>query len=350
MSLICECGWSEKLGLEYRVKCPRCSRALRVEAERSWRPAGRGLSRYSSMLALTPLLTLGEGSTPLLERSMLSARVLLKLEHLNPTGSFKDRGAALAIGYASSLGYRSVVEDTSGNTGIAVAAYSTALGLEATIVMPSDAPAGKKALCRALGAEVIEASSREEAYRKALELWRKGSCYLSHLWSPLFIEGYRTIAYEVYEEAGIPDLVVCPVGSAGLLLGLYAGFRDLVEAGVADKMPKLIAVQGASVAPLYELLYGRRPQGESKLADGIRVPSPPRLSEAAQAIRETDGLAITVTDQEISSALRRLLKMGLIVEPTSAAAIAALAKLPRAELQDKRILTPLTGSGLKQLL
>ena len=296
---------------------------------------------------MAPVLTLGEGGTPIVERELLGSRIFFKLESLNPTGSFKDRGAALAVGYASSLGYRSVVEDTSGNTGIAVAAYSAALGLEATIVMPADAPGGKKRLCRALGARVVEAPSRREAYEKALELQGEGCCYISHLWSPLFIEGYRTIAYEVYEEAGVPDLALCPVGSAGLLLGLYAGFRDLVEAGLADRVPKLIAVQGASVAPLYELLYGRKPRGESKLADGIRVPNPPRLREAAQAVRDAGGAVVVVADPEIEEAYRKLLKMGLIVEPTSAAALAALGKLPQKEIQGKKVLLPLTGSGLK---
>jgi threonine synthase len=302
------------------------------------------------MIATPPSRDLGEGGTPSMVVEWRGLEIVYKLEHLNPSGSFKDRGAATSVSHAEVLGARCVVEDSSGNAGIAVARYARAAGLRATVYVPADAPEGKKAILRLLGAEVVEAPSRSEASKMVWSRAAKGECYyVDHLSSPFFIEGLRTVAYEVYEEHGTPDAVIVPFGSGGLFLGIYHGFRDLVELGMERRVPRMYAVQGASVAPLYEAVHGRKPLGTSRLADGIRVAEPPRLSEALEAIRSSQGDVVVVTDDEISAALRELLDLGLIVEPTSAAAQAALAKLAE-KLKDegvRRVLVPLTGSGLK---
>ncbi len=305
------------------------------------------------MLVIAPLKSLGEGATPLITVEKAGLRIHLKLEYLNPSGSFKDRGTVLAISHASSVGLRCVVEDTSGNTGISVAMYSTVMGLQAAIVMPHDAPEGKKRAVKLLGGEVHEAPSRGEATAIAQKLVAEHRCYyVDHLSSPLYIEGYRTIAYEIFERIGVPDAVIIPTGSCGLFIGTYRGFEDLNKLGYAHRKPMMIAVQGIEVAPLYEKLYSKKPpSGSSKLADGIRVPEPPRLDEAASIIRETRGRVVLVSDEDIVSALHELLGMGLIVEPTSAAAYAALAKvadeLKSVGIED--VVIPLTGSGLKML-
>ncbi len=335
-------------------RCPRCGHPLDVAGfDRIWSPNGPGLSRYRSMLAIAPLKSLGEGATPLITVEKARLRVHLKLEYLNPSGSFKDRGTVLAISHASSVGVRCVVEDTSGNTGISVAMYSTTMGLQATIVMPRDAPEGKKRAVKLLGGEVLEAPSRGEATIMAQKLVaERRFYYVDHLASPLYIEGYRTIAYEIFECIGVPDAVVVPAGSCGLFIGTYRGFEDLYRLGYARRKPMMIAVQGVEVAPLYEKLYGEKPpSGTSKLTDGIRVPKPPRLEEAVSIIRETEGRVVLVSDEDIVSALRELLGMGLIVEPTSAAAYAALVKVAD-ELRSmgiEDVVIPLTGSGLKML-
>ena len=335
-------------------RCAKCGGVLDVRGfERVWSPAGSGISRYSSMLALTPVKSLGEGCTPLVAMEWRGLRIYLKLEHLNPSGSFKDRGTAIAISHAYRLGIDRVVEDTSGNTGISVAMYSRALGIRACIAMPRDAPEGKKLAIRLFGGEVIEASSRAEATAIAIDLTTKhGYYYIDHLSSPLYIEGYRTIAYEVFERIGVPDAMIVPAGSCGLLIGTYRGFEDLYRLGFARRLPRVVAVQGVEVAPLYEKVYGGKPGGgSSRIADGIRVPNPPRLAEAVDIVRSSGGRVVLVDDNEIVHALRELIDMGFVVEPTSATVYAALIKVvdDLKSLGVESVLLVLTGSGLKML-
>lgn len=283
------------------------------------------MARYSSMLPIEPPQVLGEGGTPLVERRISGVSMLFKLEYLNPTGSFKDRGTSLALAYAKSLGYRIVVEDTSGNTGASVAAYASALGLKSRIYMPRSAPEGKKNLVRLFGGEVVEAPSRGDAAEMVLgEAGKRGVFYVAHTWSPFYVEGPKTIAFEAYEQGAELVAVVAPVGSGGLLLGLYKGFKELVGEGLANGLPVLVAVQGFSNTPVYRAFYGGEPSEErdSSLADGIMVPSPPRLSEIVSAVRSTRGCVVLVDNREIASSLKTLAQSGLVVEPTSATVVA----------------------------
>ncbi|MEM1635561.1 MAG: pyridoxal-phosphate dependent enzyme [Thermosphaera sp.] len=340
------CGFRTSLWSQYLFKCPRCEHPLELEYEIRFEPRGRGLFRYSSMLPFTPDKTRGEGSTPLVREVLNSVEVFFKLEYLNPSGSFKDRGSALAAYYAYRMGFDKVVEDTSGNTGISVALFARLYGLEARIIMPKTAPEGKKKLVRKLGGIVVEASDRSEAASKALEFARD-HFYVAHTWSPLFTTGFTTIAYEIYEEAGVPDAIILPVGSGSLLLGVYQGFRSLVKLGVVQRIPVIYGVQGYSVQPVFKAVKGYEEKGEeSTLADGVMVPNPPRLSEIASKIREAKGDVILVGNTEIAEATRELWEMGFTVEPTSAIVLAALRKMADA-LRGKRTALILTGSGLK---
>ncbi len=343
------CGFRAPLSKHYYWRCPRCGAPLDLEYEYEWKPKGRGVSRYSSMLPLAPRVSLGEGGTPTLKRRFMGVNVHLKLEYLNPTGSFKDRGTSLAVSLALRLGYTSVVEDTSGNTGISVAAYASVAGLRARIYVPRDAPRFKKELMRLLGAEVVEAPSRADAAETVVRE-ASNSFYVAHTWNPLYIEGAKTISFEAYEDGFREGAVVAPVGSGGLILGLWRGFTQLQSLGLAGHV-RLIAVQGTSVQPVYEKLYGhRRETGRpSRLADGIRVPSPPRLEEIVKAVKESKGCVVVVDDQAIAEALQELHRWGLIVEPTSAAALAGLKEALNQGCIDRgeEVLLPLTGSGLK---
>lgn len=345
---ICNCGFREGFWQNYFWRCPVCGGPLRIDYEKRFEPAGgRGLARYSSMLPLTPLETRGEGSTPLVIYEDGVNKILFKLEYLNPSGSFKDRGSSLSIAYAHSLGFNSVVEDTSGNTGISVALYSKLYGMKSCIYMPKTAPRGKKLLIKALGGLVIETENREEAARRVVESIND-SFYVAHTWNPLYIVGASTIAYEVYEEFGIPDAVIAPIGSGGLFLGLYEGFRNISvsESGVGT--PYFIAVQGCSTQPVYEKIHGYKPCGESWLADGIMVAKPPRLDEIVNIISSNGFRVELVNNEEIVSALKELHELGFIVEPTSASTWAIYKKI-RGEMKNKTVLIPLTGSGLKTL-
>ncbi len=317
--------------------------------EGGYNPRGRGLGRYGDSLPFTPDRWIGEGSTPLIEDEDMGLRLLYKLEYLNPSGSFKDRGSALSIYYAHRMGFKRVIEDTSGNTGVSVALYSRIYGLKPYIVMPKTAPKAKKRLVKLFGGEVIEAPSRGEAPRIAEE-YSGDAYYVAHTWSPLYILGSMTISFEVYDEAGVPDKMIIPVGSGGLFLGLMKGFEYLHNIGVADKIPKPIAVQGCSEQSLYRAVYGEAVEGcESRYADGILVPNPPRLEELKEYIYRYRGDVVVVDDEMIRRALGILVDKGFLVEPTSATVYAALLKAVEKGLVEKgeTILLPLTGSGLK---
>ncbi len=356
-SLRCtKCGYEIPISDESLLipLCPRCSGLLEIAGEEPvWRPRGSGLARYASMLAIRPIWCRGEGQTQLVVEEYRGLHLWFKLEYSNPSGSFKDRGAALALSHASTLGARCVVEDSSGNAGLAVARAASMLGLESIVVVPRDAPLGKKRAIRLLGASLVEAETRAAAASLALELARRRKCYyVYHLGNPFFVEGLETIAYEVYEQRGIPDAVIAPFGSGGLFLGIARGFAKLRSLGLAKKQPMMIAVQGVDVHPLYDAIYGPAAlSGSSRLADGIRVPNPPLLGQGARIVRETKGKVVLVNDEEIMRALRELIERGFVVEPTSAAVLAALGKVVD-ELREtgiRDILLPLTGSGLKVL-
>ena len=337
---------------EYHWRCPKCGSPLNIQYEKTWRPRGRGLLRYSSTLPFRPKKSLGEGNTPLVVRRIRGVRVFFKLEYLNPTGSFKDRGALLSLSYARLKGYRGVVEDTSGNTGIAVTAYSKLYGMKPLIVMPEYAPRGKKLLIKALGGEIVETPTRGDAARKVLELVDEGTFYVAHTWSPFFIIGASTIAYEAFEQGFRGRVVIAPIGSGGLFLGLYYGFRDLVSWGLIKDYPLLIGVEGISVTPIYDELYGKPSiTGDSTLADGVMVPNPPRTREIVDVLRKHNGRIVLVNNNDILRALKELYRLGFIVEPTSTLPYIALWKMLEEKIIDRgeEVLIPLTGSGLKTL-
>ncbi len=341
------CGFRADLFSGYYWKCPRCGSPLDIVFKTVYRIDGRGFSRYSGLLPFTPLKSIGEGGTPLVVVDS-SSRLLFKLEYLNPSGSFKDRGSSLALTYAYRAGFERVVEDTSGNTGISITLYSRVYGLEPVIYMPRDAPPGKKKLIRLLGGRIVETSSRREAMEKVLEA-SHNAFYVAHTWNPLYILGASTISYEVHEDGEVPDYTIIPVGSGGLFLGIMRGFETLYKLGLIKKIPVPIIVEGVSNYPVYKALHGEHGlKGTSRLADGIMVPEPPRLDDIVIVLKRYHGRIILVDDEEIKTALRELIDYGFIVEPTSATVWAAYKKI-RDELRGKNVLLPLTGSGLKMI-
>jgi len=342
------CGFKAELWSRYYFECPVCKSPLEITRPLLFEPRGKGLARYSSMLPLTPERGRGEGGTPLVREVLNSVEVWFKLDYLNPSGSFKDRGSALSIYYAYKMGFKSVVEDTSGNTGVSVSLYSRLYGLKPFIYMPRTAPEGKKKLVKRLGGVVVETADRAEASLKVLEHAGE-SFYVSHTKSPLFLEGFTTIAYEIYEDAGVPDALIIPVGSGSLLLGVFKGFQNLASLGLISETPVIYAVQGYSVQPVYKAFKGCEEEGEaSTLADGVAVPNPPRLQEIVSAVRASKGDVVLVGNSEIEKAYAELWERGFTVEPTSAIVHAAFLKLLD-KLKGKRVASILTGSGLKMI-
>ncbi len=320
----------------WRLKCPRCGFEGEEGRYYPWCPRCRGpLEVLGRLPAQRPLL--GEGSTPLVE----AGPALVKLEYLNPTGSFKDRGVSYSLWLAKRLGYRCVVVDSSGNTAVSVAAFAGRLGLEARVYVPKGAGAGKKALIRALGARLVEAPSRDDAASMAER--DAGECFhVAHQTSPVFLEGVKSLGRELAGAAGRD--VILPVSSGSLLLGVY---RGLLESGVKDF--RLIAVQSPEAASLegrVEVL-ARVGGGSGRLLDALVVKRPARLDEIAAAVESTGGGVVIVGDEAVKGALRELLSAGFIVEPSSAAAWAAFRALEKAGALRGKPLVVLTGSGLK---
>jgi len=310
--LVCRsCGY-EHPPEEYTYRCPRCGGPLEVEGQL---PKPRG-----------PIL--GEGGTPLVEVDGTA----YKLEYLNPTGSFKDRGSSLSVWLASKLDYECVVEDSSGNTGISVAAYAARLGLRARIHAPEGAGRGKLAIIRRLGAELILHPDRESATRGAIVDAEK-CFYVSHLYSPIFLAGMESLAGELAGAARGASVIV-PVSSGSLLVGLHRGFRRLgVDA-------RLIAVQSPRAASLDGRVpvLARMGGGEGRLLDALVVREPPRIRDMVEA---ASGVVI-VGDEAVRDGLSSLYSKGFIVEPSSAVVEAA-----RRVVGGPRVVAVLTGSGLK---
>ena len=216
-----------------------------------------GLRRYARWIPVPERflaqITLGEGSTPLIAAGESLPGVYLKLEYVSPTLSFKDRGAVVLVASALERSATTLVADSSGNAGSAIAAYAGRARLECRVFVPGGTSPGKQAQIRAYGASVEEVvGDRTATTEAAIEAVRQsGAMYASHIYDPLFLQGTKTFAYEIFEQLGkVPEAIVVPVGNGTLLLGAAHGFRELKAAGAIDRAPALIAVQAERCAPL----------------------------------------------------------------------------------------------------
>jgi threonine synthase len=301
-------------------------------------------------------VSLGEGWTPLIPGDWNGARVTYKLELAMPTGSFKDRGMTVMVSYLRSRGVRRVLEDSSGNAGASLSAYSAAAGLACRILVPETASAAKITQIAACGAEVVTIPGlrqdvAEAALRQSAEIF-----YASHNWQPFFVEGTKTLAYELWEQLGFraPDNVVVPLGYGSNILGCDRGFAELVRGGEIPRMPRLFGVQAARCAP-YHAAYAAGVEHliptpvAPTVAEGIASAKPTRVAEVLRAVRGSGGAVVAVDEAEIVSALRTLAARGLYVEPTAAAAAAGLTRLLAAGAirPDESTVLVLTGTGLK---
>jgi threonine synthase len=320
-------------------------------------PAQPGLWRYRRLLPLEPAwdpVTLGEGNTPLLPVQWAGQDLFLKLESASPTGSFKDRGAAVLATTLRGLGIGRVVDDSSGNAGTSLAAYAARAGIACDVCVPHTVAAPKLAQMDAYGAEVIQINGKREY--AALAAWAAaahGAFYASHVYNPFFLAGIETLAFELWEQLGhvAPDSLVLPVGNGTLLLGVYNGYRRLLQAGKIERLPRLLAVQTAACAPILHAFRDGRDTVEPVVpgptsATGIAIGQPVRGAQILAAVRTTGGTVLDVTEQQIEQARNQLARVGFYVEGTSAVTVAALAKLSHPPISTPLIVL-LTGHGLK---
>lgn len=331
-------------------------------------PAERGvIERFRAHLPVsdaTPVVSLGEGSTPLIRCARLAARVgrgcevFVKYEGLNPTCSFKDRGMTVAVSKAMERGTSAVVCASTGNTSASAAAYAARAGIRCAVILPAGKIAsGKLVQAFAYGAKVVAIEGNfDDALRVVRELGRRPDFTIVNSINPDRIAGQKSAAFEIVEELGdAPDIHILPVGNAGNISAYWAGYREYIEAGYAATTPAMVGFQAAGSAPIYHSRVIEQPE---TIASAIRIGNPASWETANRAIRDSSGAIDIVTDDEILEAQSWLASNeGIFVEPASAASIAGLFKCcdpsrgPRYPMADvaegSRIVCTVTGHGLK---
>jgi threonine synthase len=358
--------------------CPTCGRAAAADRP-LWRcrcggplnlVPGRGLARgeiaageaslwrYAAALALRqpPRVSLGEGWTPLVRRNWQGVPVWFKLESQMPTGSFKDRGTAVMLNHLLEVGVTAIHEDSSGNAGASLATYAAAAQIRCRIYVPATAARGKLVQIAASGAELCAIpGARQKASEAALAAAGE-SFYASHNWQPFFIEGTKTLAYELWEQSGFcaPDNILVPTGHGSNILGLDRGFEELERRGEITARPRLFAVQAANCAAFAAAWAAGVDRlvpfaAGATIAEGIAAATPVRAGAVLRALRRSGGGVVAVAEEEIIPALAALGRIGLFVEPTAATAAAALSRLlaDGTLRPDQSTIVVLTGCGLK---
>jgi threonine synthase len=365
-----------------KVVCHACDNQVdfspfvyRCACGNAWEPAGlvpfdpavinsrdQALSRYMPVFGALNFdwsVSLGAGWTPLVSAVWEQEKTYFKLEYLSPTGSFKDRGTEVEVAYFKAVGITHVVEDSSGNAGASMAAYAAKAGIRAGIFAPNNASRAKLDQITIFGAELhLISGPRSAATEAALEVVEQGAVYASHAYNPVYLMGQCTFAWEIWEQTdgNLPGAIIIPVGQGGLLLGAYFGFKHLLHNGIINQLPRLFAVQSDLCAPLKNpFLKGKKnllpyEYSTASLADGVAIARPVRASRILEALYESGGGVITISEHEIKQAYFSLAEKGFFTEPTSALAAAAIPQVRHALAADEDILVALTGSGFKTSL
>lgn len=315
------------------------------------------LEEYKSFLPVdenTPMLTLNEGGTPLVYLSHISklieCDVYAKLEGLNPTGSFKDRGMVMAVAKAKEKGSEVVICASTGNTSASAAAYAARSGLKTIVVIPEGKiAAGKMAQAIAYGAEIVQIKGNfDDALNIVKEIAAShDKIALVNSVNPYRIEGQKTGAFEIIEQLeSYPDVLAIPVGNAGNITAYWKGFNEYQKVR-SGKLPKMFGFQAEGASPIVQNKVIENPE---TIATAIRIGNPASWQFANEAIHQSNGLIDSVTDEEILSAYRLMTHHeGLFFEPASNASIAGLLKVhDSGKLQKgQTIVAILTGNGLK---
>jgi threonine synthase len=318
----------------------------------------RSLWRYAAALPVDvpDPITMGEGCTPLVSHKWGGAPAWFKLEWLSPTGSFKDRGASVMLSILRSQGVTKVLEDSSGNGGAAIAAYAAAGGLAAKILVPASTAQDKIVQMRAYGAEIELIPGTRQDVSDTAERQAATIFYAGHNWQPFFLQGTKTLAYELWEDLRFkaPDNVIIPTGAGSNVMGCDIGFSELFRRGEIASLPRLFAAQPENCAPLHASFVAGSDdltpvEALPTIAEGASIVKPVRASEVLAAVRRSGGATVAVSEVEIESALFGLSRIGLYAEPTSALAAAALTKLLEGGViqPTETTVLVLTGSGLK---
>jgi threonine synthase len=362
--------------------CPACfaaGRAATLDVEYELGPGdaavlaepGLGFWDYHRFLPVPDLgavVTLGEGGSPLVPVEAAAsesgaAEVWTKYEAVNPTHSWKDRTNAVAVGTALHFGFDKVLATSTGNHGVSVAAYAARAGTRGMILLPPSAPPLSEQEIRFFGAEIAVISDGNIVPLMA-ELWRDHGWYISQrnspgvggrpFGNPFGLEGYKTMSYEIFHQLGgrAPDAVYVPVAGGDGTWGIYKGFRELHELGVATHVPRIVACQSTSGAPIVNAVdHGLEAVAPVATSSTIALSIVDRQSgeHALQAVRRSGGTAVAVSDAELVDAEDMLRRIGICVEPSSAASLAALRSQARdgAGFDGETVVVIGTGAGIR---
>jgi len=358
-SFVCtRCG-TEAPARPETLACPACGDTLELRTA----PArldgasleGAGVWRYRDFLPVDDPVSLGEPTTPLVAGRWAHRDVIFKLEGAQPTGSFKDRGAAVLVSWLAENGVEHVADDSSGNAGAALAAYCARAGITCDLYVPADTPPAKLAQMEAYGARLVRVPGPRSASTEAVRA-ASDSIYASHSRSPLYTAGTQTFAWELWEQLGrrVPDALVAPVGGGSLLLGALRGFLALRAAGLVERLPRIMGIQTSACAPLALAVAADSPdplpvEPAPSDAGGILVARPARGRELLAAVAATSGTVVAVPESDVLATCGALARKGFFVEPTSAVAVAGLDLLVREGLlgTGETVVVALTGHGLK---
>ena len=315
------------------------------------------IARYREFLPVTdatPIISLNEGSTPLIHSPRLGeivgrgCKVFVKYEGLNPTGSFKDRGMTMAMSKAVEAGAKAVICASTGNTSAAAAAYAARAGVECIVLLPAGKIAmGKLVQAFLYGAKVVAIEGNfDDALRLVRELGATGRVAIVNSINPHRIEGQKTASFEIVEELGdAPDVHILPVGNAANISAYWKGYREFHDLNRSTKNPRMLGFQAAGSAPIFHNRIIEKPE---TVASAIRIGNPAGWQLAKDAIRDSNGAIDIVTDGEILEAQRWLAsREGIFVEPASAASIAGLFKCADKIADGSTVVCTVTGHGLK---
>ena len=315
-----------------------------IEAYKPWLPVTKK----------TPIITLKEGATPLIEVKSIAERigkgvkVYAKYDGLNPTGSFKDRGMTMAISKAKESGCEAVICASTGNTSASAAAYAKRGGMRAFVIIPDGYVAqGKLAQALVYGAEVLAIKGNfDKALDIVRELSNKYPITLVNSVNPYRLQGQKTAAFEIIENLGnAPDWLCIPMGNAGNISAYWMGFEEYFHANKSKQLPRMMGFQASGSAPLVE---GKTVSNPETIATAIRIGNPVNKEKALLAKESSKGKFTSVTDLEIINAYKILGKEeGIFCEPASAASVAGLLKLKDDVPKNSTIVCVLTGNGLK---
>jgi len=364
LTLKCICCGTEFPVYPLKSNCEKCGGTLdfvpNLHESTKLNFTGSGFWRFKQVLpSVKHIVSLGEGATPLHKAERLAKafslnNLYLKDETRNPTNSYRDRAAALLTSNAIDQGFKALLCASNGNMGASLSAYAAKAGLTCHVLVPKIVDVGKLAQMIAYDAVIEESGDIvDDSISKAVDLAKETGWYQATAeLNPFVVEAQKTISYEINEQFAVPEWVIVPMGSGGTIYSLWKGFKELKEIGFTSSLPRMVGVQTDGCDPIVKELRDQpspKSCNPSTRALAILVGSPLQSDLAIKAIKESNGLAMTVSDSEIFSSELQIAKLeGVFAEPASSAAVAALQKLKTDQIpSDSSVVCLITGSGLK---